>query len=274
MPWFPYALQVTRSPIALPPSRWRTACPLSVGSRTPCARTTPREGDGERPKAARILGLLFNPVPGIAHGITEGARELVLLPWEAAARGSPLGVAKGIGLGSLKFLGHVSGSLLSSVQAFSSATAGVLRHLYYDREAKEQDPLTLLGLVASPLGAGFQLIGDVAAGVLEGAGYVDALEDAIEDPRDEGWAGPRSARPRFLCLCAEMGLKLEGHFWLSRAAWRPSSGENEQQEEDPVEEAVLVVTTSSFALVEDGVFSFERSLTREGAEVGLGEGVP
>ena len=32
------------------------------------------------------------------------------------------------------------------------------------------------------------------------------------------------------------------------------------------------MTTSSFALVEDGVFSFERSLTREGAEVGLGEG--
>ena len=271
VPWFPYALQVTRSPIALPPLAVEDCVSTKRGLADALCAYYAAEGMANAPRLLGSLGLLFNPV-GIAHGITEGARELVLLPWEAAARGSPLGVAKGIGLGSLKFLGHVSGSLLSSVQAFSSATAGVLRHLYYDREAKEQDPLTLLGLVASPLGAGFQLIGDVAAGVLEGAGYVDALEDAIEDPRGEGWAGPRSARPRFLCLCAEMGLKLEGHFWLSRAAWRPSSGENEQQEEDPVEEAVLVVTTSSFALVEDGVFSFERSLTREGAEVGLGEG--
>ena len=227
---FPYTLDVCNSPIALHPM-----CLEGIYTNTKFLAHTVgayylAEGIANAPQIVGSLGLLFNPM-GIVQSVRRGVHDLIGLPLAGLKQGNPLNFVGGLGLGGLRFLGHVSGSLLSSVSVFSSASASMLQ--------------STIGPVASPLGGALQLIGDFTQGILDTTGFTDLPENL---PEACAAAPVLGSAYRYLGLAAEAGEAYVAHFHLrwGEVARRGGGGEA------MAPPAVLVVTSASFFLLGSG----------------------
>ncbi|UPR02063.1 hypothetical protein HOP50_09g53870 [Chloropicon primus] len=272
VPIFPYTVDVVNSPIVL-----QGMCLEGIYAKPKLlvhaiAAYYVAEGIANAPQIVGSLGLLFNPV-GIVESVKNGVHDLIGIPLEGLKAGNPLNFVGGLGLGGLKFIGHVSGSLLSSVSVFSSASARILQKLY---RSPEVGGLGLLGFLASPIGGALQLIGDVTQGVLDTTGFTD-MPAAMEAPEDlvavsrsgdgRGRFVASSTKNRFLVLCTHLeGEGYRGHFPLVRGARVLGTGEDpngsgDASTVDLVANPLLLVTAKAYHLVSDGSFSLDsRSL--------------
>ena len=152
---FPYTLDVFNSPIVL-----QAMCLEGIHTNERLLMHTVSayyiaEGIANAPQIVGSLGLLFNPM-GLVQSVKDGVFDLIHIPLEGLRQGGgPLTFVGGIGIGSLKLLGHVSGSLLSSLSNASSASSSILNHW---------------GLLR-PIGGALGVIGEATQSLLDASGF-------------------------------------------------------------------------------------------------------
>jgi hypothetical protein len=139
IPIFPYTLDVLNSPIGLQMMSLENIYTNQKVLMHTLSAYYIAEGIANAPQVVGSLGLLFNPL-GIVASVKNGVQDLIGAPLEGLKAGEPLTFVGGIGLGGLKFIGHVSGSLLSSVSSFSTASARLLQNLYHEDGATYSTP--------------------------------------------------------------------------------------------------------------------------------------